>query len=67
MFVLSGCVTVGPDYVAPGASVSKYWHTQIKGGIISEEMGPQTLAAWWTILNDQELSILIERAMIGQP
>jgi len=65
MFVISGCVTVGPDYVAPGASVSKYWHTQIKGGIISEEMGPQTLAAWWTILNDQELSILIERAMTG--
>jgi len=65
MFVLSGCVTVGPDYVQPETSVSTNWHTQIKGGIISEEMGHRTLAAWWTILNDQELSSLIDRAMSG--
>ncbi len=47
------------------ASLSTTWHSELKGGLISEEMNPQTLAAWWTILNDQELSSLIDRAVSG--
>ena len=65
ILVLTGCATVGPDYVPPKKSVSKDWHTQLKGGLSTEEMDPQTLAAWWTTLNDPELSSLIDRAVLG--
>ncbi len=63
--ILTGCATVGPDYVPPKKSVSKDWHTQLKGGLTTGEMDPQTLAAWWTTLNDSELSSLIDRAVLG--
>ncbi|MGA2466530.1 MAG: efflux transporter outer membrane subunit [Thermodesulfobacteriota bacterium] len=65
ILVLTGCATVGPDYVPPKKSVSKDWHTQLKGGLATGEMDPQTLAAWWTTLNDPELSSLIDRAVFG--
>ncbi len=65
VLVLTGCATVGPDYVPPQKSVSKDWHTQLKGGLTIGEMDPQALAAWWTTLNDSELSSLIDRAVLG--
>lgn len=63
--IFTGCTTAGPDYVPPKKSVSKDWYTQLKGGLSTEEMDPQTLAAWWTTLNDSELSSLIDRAVSG--
>ena len=63
--LLSACAAVGPDYVPPGTLVSKDWSTQLEGGLTAEEMDPQTLAAWWTTLNDPDLSGLIERAVWG--
>ena len=65
ILILTGCATVGPDYVPPKKSVSKDWHTQLKGGLTTEEMDPETLTAWWTTLNDPELSSLIDRAVLG--
>ncbi len=62
--IIAGCATVGPDYVPPKTSVSKSWHTQLKGGLIAEEADPQTLAGWWKTLNDSELSSLIDRALL---
>jgi NodT family efflux transporter outer membrane factor (OMF) lipoprotein len=56
---------VGPDYVAPKTTVSKDWHTQLKGGLTTVEMDPQTLAEWWKTLNDPGLSSLIDRAVYG--
>jgi len=53
---------VGPDYVRPEISLTPSWHSQLKGDVTSAEMEPQRLAAWWTTLNDPELSSLIERA-----
>jgi predicted small lipoprotein YifL len=52
ILILTGCATVGPDYVPPDTSVSATWHTQFKGGLTAEEMDPQALAAWWATLND---------------
>jgi len=60
-----GCATVGPDYVSPGLSMAKDWHTGLNQGLTAKEMDPQTLAAWWTQFNDPELSSLIERAAAG--
>jgi outer membrane protein, multidrug efflux system len=65
MLIMTGCVTVGPDYVRPDTSLATTWHSELKGGLTAEEMNPQTLAAWWTTLNDPELSRLIYRAVSG--
>ena len=63
--ILTGCTTVGPDYVRPDTSLSTTWHSELKGGLIGGEMDPQTIAAWWFTLNDPELSNLIDRAALG--
>ena len=65
ILILNGCATVGPDYVPPDTSVPATYHSELKGGLNSEEIDPQTLAAWWTTLNDAELSSLIDRAVSG--
>jgi multidrug efflux system outer membrane protein len=65
ILILTGCATVGPDYVPPDTSVSATWHTLFKGGLTAEEMDPQALAAWWATLNDPELSSLTDRAVLG--
>jgi NodT family efflux transporter outer membrane factor (OMF) lipoprotein len=63
--VLSGCPAVGPNYAAPDTLVSATWHSQLEGGLTAEEMDPQTLASWWTTLEDPRLSGLIDRAVAG--
>jgi NodT family efflux transporter outer membrane factor (OMF) lipoprotein len=49
----------------PETPVAETWHSQLKGGLASEDIDPHTLALWWTTLNDSELSGLIERAVKG--
>ncbi len=65
VFTLVGCTPVGPNYTSPQASVSTKWHSQLKRGLVSEQMSPQTLASWWTTFDDAKLSELIERAVAG--
>jgi outer membrane protein, multidrug efflux system len=65
VIILTGCASVGPNYVPPKTSVSTDWNAQLKGGLTAQEMDPQTLAAWWTTLDDPALSRLIERAAFG--
>jgi NodT family efflux transporter outer membrane factor (OMF) lipoprotein len=45
--------------------VYKDWHTQLNGDLNIREADAQTLAAWWTTLNDSKLSSLIDRAVSG--
>jgi NodT family efflux transporter outer membrane factor (OMF) lipoprotein len=56
---------VGPDYERPEVPVHKDWNTQLSGGLNTGETDARTLAAWWTTLNDPELSGLIGRAAAG--
>lgn len=65
ILIITGCANVGPDYVRPGTTSSTQWHSELKGGLIAGEMNPQTLAVWWTTLNDPELSSLIDSAVLG--
>jgi NodT family efflux transporter outer membrane factor (OMF) lipoprotein len=65
ILAVTGCATVGPDYVRPDMPVSATWHTELKGGLSAGEMDLQTLAAWWKTLNDPGLSSLIDRAVLG--
>lgn len=62
--ILTGCA-VGPNYSEPNTPIAKSWYSQLKGGLTSENAEPNTLAFWWTTLNDRELSSLVERAVKG--
>jgi len=65
VLILSGCATVGPDYVPPATDLSATWHTELKGGLNIDQKALQDLAAWWTLFNDPELSSLVNRAIAG--
>jgi multidrug efflux system outer membrane protein len=65
VLILAGCATVGPDYMPPETTVAEDWHTPLNRGLIAEQIDPQALATWWTVLNDEDLSSLIERAVKG--
>ena len=62
---ISGCMTAGPDYVKINPEAADKWHTQLKGGLSKEVVNPETLACWWTTLNDPVLSHIIKRALSG--
>jgi outer membrane protein, multidrug efflux system len=62
--LLAGCATVGPDYAPPRTTVAPVWNTPLQGGL-TVEAHPPGVAAWWTTLNDPELSRLVERAAAG--
>lgn len=62
--LLAGCAAVGPNYVKPTTPVPSAWNTPLQGGI-AVSADPRNLAAWWTTLNDPELSRLIDRAAAG--
>jgi len=59
-----GCATVGPDYRPPQTQVSPAWSSSLEGGLTSQ-IDPRQLAAWWTTLNDRELTALIGQAVAG--
>jgi len=65
VLLLSGCATVGPDYVRPETAVPATWHIQIQNGLSSEKSDPKTMAEWWARFDDAELSSLMERAIAG--
>jgi NodT family efflux transporter outer membrane factor (OMF) lipoprotein len=67
VLMLSGCVTVGPDYVPPEKKPPAAWNSELSGGITGKTEEPQKLAGWWTVLNDPVLTDLIERAVANNP
>ncbi|MDO8282132.1 MAG: TolC family protein [Thermodesulfovibrionia bacterium] len=56
MLGLSGCVTVGPDYISPKISAPEKWDT----GSDIRSSDAETMEKWWSTLNDPELTSLIE-------
>jgi multidrug efflux system outer membrane protein len=65
LLTLSGCAAVGPDYVPVEPKAEDAWHTDLQGGLTGRPLNPETLAHWWTTLDDSELSNLEERAVKG--
>jgi NodT family efflux transporter outer membrane factor (OMF) lipoprotein len=63
VFLITGCISVGPDYVRPDTQTSAVWHTPLKGGLVSGEADDKTLSSWWTTLNDPVLNSLVNRAL----
>lgn len=64
MIALVGC-TVGPNHVPSETSMNETWHSELQDGLIPGRLDPNTLASWWTTLDDPQLSALIERAVAG--
>ena len=65
VLALNGCAAVGPDYIPAEPKTSGKWSTELQGGLSTELPEPETMACWWKILNDPELSSLIQRAISG--
>ena len=61
--IFSGCAAVGPDYAKPETVTPDKWHTELREGLRSQSMDPETLAKWWQTLNDPVLTGLIEQAV----
>lgn len=65
LIALGGCAAVGPDYVTPRVAAPPQWSTALHNGLHETPLAPQTLATWWTTLEDPALSDLIAHAITG--
>ena len=61
VLVLSGCITVGPDYVRPEIPMPATWHSTLEAGLADRD--GSGLVEWWSTLNDPVLSGLIDRTV----
>jgi NodT family efflux transporter outer membrane factor (OMF) lipoprotein len=59
IFLISGCVKVGPDYVRPPTSVSPNWLEADDNRVKTD---PAEYRAWWEVFNDPVLNSIIDRA-----
>ena len=57
--LLTGCVSVGPDYEPPEPTMPDAWHDAVQDEFSS---GEPDLRTWWTVFDDEMLNTLITRA-----
>jgi multidrug efflux system outer membrane protein len=60
--VLTGCVTVGPDYVKPDVKAPGNWNASQPVEITGAADSKDSLASWWGNLDDPTLVALIDTA-----
>ncbi len=65
VLALTGCAAVGPDYTRVKPDAPDEWHAELQGGLTAGSLEPETLAQWWSMLNDAELDSLVARAVKG--
>ncbi len=63
--ILTACAVVGPDYQKPELRLAEQWHSPLLKGLQAEQADPRQLATWWEVLEDDQLSSLITRAVSG--
>ncbi len=56
-FIVSGCTTVGPDFVSPSPELPKEFKSA------EQNSSTEVLSRWWEKLNDSTLNALVERAL----
>ena len=66
--LLAGCAAVGPNYTPSELHIPSRWNTVIAQDESgkrpdTDSLSPESLAQWWTHLNDPVLSDLISRAI----
>jgi NodT family efflux transporter outer membrane factor (OMF) lipoprotein len=62
---MTGCTTVGPDYVAPTVTAPAAWHAKLEAGLAGSDPDARVLARWWSMLEAPVLVALIERAVVS--
>jgi NodT family efflux transporter outer membrane factor (OMF) lipoprotein len=62
---LAGCGAVGPNYTRVAPKAPEKWHAELQNGMRAGQLNTETIARWWTTLNDPELTSLAERAVKG--
>jgi NodT family efflux transporter outer membrane factor (OMF) lipoprotein len=62
IFMLSSCMTVGPDYSPPDMQTPVAWQKEV-GNTPYDRSNQDTLASWWTTFNDPVLTTLMESAV----
>jgi multidrug efflux system outer membrane protein len=66
--ILTGCVTVGPDYSKPKIETGESWNQKDSGLIQSKDLeASRDISHWWTQLNDPLLTALIIDALETSP
>lgn len=65
LVVLSGCMTVGPDYSAPDIEAPMDWSQSLPIGVSAAPVDTAALGTWWTQFKDPLLDQLIEEAVQG--
>lgn len=65
LFLLGGCATVGPDYIAPSPKAGTQWSTELEEGLRAKPVDAEQLTRWWQTLNDPVLTKLEEAAVQG--
>jgi len=63
LFFVSGCISVGPDYIRKDPKVPQNWHARLDSGLIPGSMKPEILSMWWRTFKDDELISLEKRAL----
>ena len=66
-FLLTGCATVGPDYIRPEIPMPQKWSDKSSVSTPAEPRDSRALATWWATLNDPKLSELIDHAVNNNP
>lgn len=62
VMMLTGCATVGPDYVRPDVPVPTQWNGEFRS-LPAGQLDTKRLSEWWATLNDPELTSLVNRAI----
>ncbi|MBZ0256708.1 TolC family protein [bacterium] len=62
VIVFGGCATVGPDYTQPDLPDVSYDDVLQKGDADAGALTPETLADWWSTLDDPVLTDLVQQS-----
>jgi len=65
VLVQFSCRAVGPDYKKPVIPPPPNWSGELSEGLQAAAIDDDTLARWWTTLNDPALESLMDRAVRG--
>lgn len=63
VLALSGCASVGPNYVPPATKASASWSAPLAEGMTATSPDSLALSFWWKALDDPILTGLVEKAL----
>ncbi len=59
ILTITGCITVGPDYIKPTPSMPEYWQSSTDPALVPDKAA---IYRWWTVFEDPMLTQLIGQA-----